>query len=144
MNALQRRCLTRRYVQMARKELEGLHFDTDMVIDNNDWVYCRFVSEKQNVIYILRVVTAKYEFYSNLFDAAYDNILKNGDHSQEQSSDYITKAKDEMCRILDADDADFVVEKFIEADVPNSIGRKMIDATINVPYINKRDIIKTY
>lgn len=143
MNSRQRRCLSRLYVQKAKEELKDVIFHTDMEVNNNEWVYCRFESKIHNHIYILCLQTAKHRFNSQLFDLAYDNIIANGDHSQEQASDYILKAKLEMKRILDANDADAVYEQFIQmTPFRKRLGRKFIDAVIDVPYIEESDIIQ--
>lgn len=126
----------KRFVDKSKLELDGKIFDDLQLNSLHSWCQCRFASKRHDLIYILTISTAKYSFMSQLFENSSQFIMTNGDRSDQQASNVMFDTIQHMKKCLSLNDHDNVFEQFLEADNPDRLGRKIIEAIIDVEEIN--------
>jgi len=140
MNAAQRRTIARRYFSVASQELNGKLWDTDMDLhEESTWAYCRFLSKRKSIIYIMAIYTGAQVYHDIMFDRAYDDVVKDMDSKTEQAVEIMAKVKARMQDMVMNEPAPSIWEEIKTQPhcTKHRFGQQSLYAVVNVPIITE-------
>lgn len=142
MNAAQRRTIARRYFAITSEELNGKLWDSDMDLhEESTWAYCRFLSKRFSIVYIMAIYTGAQVYHDFLFDQAYDNVVKDMDSETGQAVEIMAKVKTRMQEMVANEPAPLIWEEIEELhSSKHRIGQRVLRAVVNVPVITEEVI----
>lgn len=137
MNASQKRTIARRYFRVTTEELGGKLWDSDMDLhEESTWAYCRFLSKRKSVVYIMAIYTGAQVYHDFLFDQAYDDVVRDMDSETGQAVEIMAKVKTRMQEMVEHEPAPLIWEEIEELrSSKNRIGQRVLRAVVNVPVI---------
>ncbi len=142
MNAAQKRTIARRYFRVTTEELNGRLWDSDMDLhEESTWAYCRFLSKRKPIVYIMGIYTGAQVYHDFLFDRAYDNVVKDMDSETGQAVEIMAKVKTRMQEMVLNEPAPLIWEEVEELrSSKHRIGQRVLRAVVNVPVITEEVI----
>lgn len=142
MNASQKRTIARRYFRVTSDELNGKLWDSDMDLnEESTWAYCRFLSKRQSIVYIMAIYTSAQVYHDFLFDQAYDDVVKDIDSETGQAVEIMAKVKIRMQEMVKNETIPLIWEEIEELrSSKHRIGQRVLRAVVNVPVITEEVI----